>query len=202
MNETSGGAAPAPATREKPGEGFVGFGLGIGFIVVLCAMVAAGGLPYAAAWTIETALFTGSFTAMTIYKRNRWGWALTGYVVAVCLAEAVAHVVGAVGSSAGGLFWAAFGTIGLGWLCVLCLERHRTAVPIPVQHVVNHHVFHGVPAGVQLPDGAVAGQVNEVPDMPWHAAPSRQRAIEGRPTRAASSHLAVAMAALRNRARF
>jgi hypothetical protein len=202
MNETSGGAASAPATREKPGEGFIGFGLGIGFIVVLCAMVAAGGLPYAAAWTIETALFIGSFAGMTLYKRNRWGWALTGYVVAVCLAEAVAHVLGAAGSSAGGLFWAAFGTIGLGWLCVLSLERHRTAVPSPVQHVVNHHVFHGVPAGVQLPDGALASEVDEVPNTPWVTAPRQRPAIEAHPVRAASSHLAGAMAALRNRARF
>ena len=203
MNGIGSGEAPAPATREKPSDGFVGAGLVLGFIVVLCAMAAVDGLPYIAAWTIETIVFTGSFTAMTIHKRNRWGWAWTGYVLAASVAEALAHVIGVVGSStAGGLFWVAFGLIGLGWLCVLRLERHRTAAPPAVTHVVNHHVFHGLPDGAQLPTQAVPGVAEQIPDMPWVTAPRQLPAIEGRTVRAATSHLAGAMAALRNRARF
>jgi len=163
MNGIGIDEAPAPATREKPSDGFVGAGLGIFFIVVLRAIAATNGLPYVAAWPIETLVFIGSFTAMTLYKRSRWGWAWTGYVIAASLAEAVAHVIGVADSSpAGGLFWMVFGTIGLGWFCMLRLERHRTAAPIPVQHVVNHHVFHGLP-GAELPTKAVPGVVEQVP---------------------------------------
>ena len=203
MNGIGSGEAPAAATREKPTDGFVGAGLGLGFIVVLCAMAAVDGLPYAAAWTIETAVFAGSFTGMTIFKRNRWGWVWVAYVLAASVAEALAHVIGVADSSpAGGLFWVVFGMIGLGWLCMLRLERHRTAAPPAVTHVVNHHVFHGLPGGAQLQTPPVPGVVEQIPDMPWVTAPRQLPAIEGRTVRAATSHLAGAMAALRNRARF
>jgi hypothetical protein len=83
--------------------------------------------------------------------------------------------------------------IAVGWLCVLRLERRRTAVPLPAWHVVNHHVFHGLPEGVRPPAGYAPGEVEPV------APPLQRAAIAGRRVRPASSRVAEAVAALRRK---
>jgi hypothetical protein len=160
-------------TAERPTEQFVTAGGGFGLIFAFAGAAAVGHLPFAASWLIETAVTAGGFTAMTLYKRNRWGWAWTSYVALVCLAEAFAYVTGLSTSHlAGGLAWAAGGLIAVGWMCMLKLERNRRTEPLPVQHVVYHHVVHGTDAG-GLP-GTVPGEVIQVPDMPG-VRPARQR---------------------------
>lgn len=144
--------------HEKPSERFVNAGLGFTLIVLLIIVPVAGHLPWIAAWLIETPVFIGGFAALTMFKRNRWGWLWTGYVVLVCIAELFAA---ASGSSWAGGFWVAGGLIAAGWTCMLHLERNRKpepAAPLPVQEIISHHVFHGLPDGLlPLPRG-YAGQ--------------------------------------------
>jgi hypothetical protein len=164
--------------QEKPSENFVAGGLGFGLVFALIGAAAAGRLPFAASWLIETVIFTGAFAGMTVYKANRWGWAWTGYTAAVCLAEAFAYVTGLSASHVGGgLSWAAGGLIGVGWLCMLRMGRHREPAPAPVTRVVHEHVFYGLPGSVPFPDATVTGNVVQVPSQ-QQVTPPRRSAIE------------------------
>lgn len=174
------GAANLPLVPVKPAKGFVDAWLAAGCLAVLCAIVVADHLPFAASWLLETTLFTGSFTGMTLYKANRWGWAWTGYVAVVALAELVAHAAGA-DSSGFAVFWAAGLLIAVGWVCMLRLDRYRQAEPAPVRRVEHHYFIHGVPDGVPVPPVAARAVYGEVvqPEAPGIAAPRRPAGVLG-----------------------
>jgi len=153
--------------HDKPTEQFINAGLGAGLVFALFGAAAVGRLPFAVSWLIETVVFTGAFAGVTLHKRNRWGWAWTGYVAAVCLTDVFAYVTGlSVSHAGGGLSWAAGALIAVGWLCVLKLERHRKPVQPPVQQTVNHVVFHGLPDGFQLPGARTPDEVTWAPGLP------------------------------------
>jgi hypothetical protein len=141
-------------SHEKPTERFVNGALGFTAIVLLIVVPLAGKLPSLVAWLIETPVFIGGFAGMAVYKRNRWGWLWTGYVALVCVMNLVLSFMPGTARLTG-LFWVAGGLIAAGWLCMLRLERNRKpepAAPLPVQEIINHHVFHGLPDGL-LPQG-------------------------------------------------
>lgn len=133
---------------ERASERFISGASGLSVLAILCIVPALDGLPFAFMWLAETPFFLGAFAAMTLYKRNRWGWLWTGFVAVVSFAEPIAYFIPAIHASqtTGALIWSAGALIGIGWFCMIHLERHRRPVELPVQHMVNHHVFHGLPA--------------------------------------------------------
>lgn len=168
--------------HEKPTDRFVDAGAGFLALAafLLCTLYR---LPFAAEWCANTAVFTGMFAGMTLYKRNPWGWAGTLYVAAVSVTVGIFNLTGgaAPGGGKSAAAWIMGGLIVPAWLCMLRLERNRKADPLPVQHIVNHYVFHGLPAGAEaLPP--VPGEVMQVPHLPGIAAPRRPLAI-GAPRR-------------------
>jgi hypothetical protein len=143
------------AEYEKPSERFISAGIGLATLAMLVLVVAVSRLPSIAAWLIETPVFIGGVAGMTLYKRNRWGWAWTGITTVVCIVNLVAFIgtsFAPAGISPGTspVTWGVAVLILIGWISVLSMERNRKPAPVPApapQLVIHQHdhVFHGIP---------------------------------------------------------
>jgi hypothetical protein len=138
---------------EKPSERFINTGMGLTAIGVLFIVSAVSHLPGIAAWLIETPVLTVMYAGMTLYKRNRWGWFWTAFVVVVSFVNLIAAVVPGLrdNETVGAYSWVVAFVAAGGWFFLIHMERHRKPLPVQPQITVNHHVFHGLPGGTAIP---------------------------------------------------
>lgn len=136
---------------EKVTESFIGGAMAVSVFAVLLMGATANRMSFWPMWLIENTIYITAFTVMTLYKRNRWGWLWVGYSALVALATLTSYVGGHFFHSwdtsqlAGAWFWIAGTILGIGWQIAIRMERFRKIPPLPVQEIVNHHVFYGLP---------------------------------------------------------